>query len=822
MITRTPREARTAWRDVSDDPAELSVSVLASYTADQLVPYLGIALHDVGLPARCHVGPFDQIVRQCLDDDGETATARPDVLVVSPRFEELADSPQWTSDLVDLADAAAATVGRWAGALLFVLPALPAVVGMADNAAAIAAREAVRTRLAGRPNVLLADLDDAVRELGERDAHHPTMFALAKVPYTEELFSRLGTRLARALAVRHGVVCRGVLIDVEGLTHAAALRDPVRALHRAGVRLAVRTGGDDAVWSRLAADCPELVEHCEPVAAGFVPITTDPDRHRRFGGILLGPRPEQWAAELRATTVFDRPAPPGRRVAAAVPVPAATAPVGLDDFVTSLNVQVAVTPGASRLAAVAEVVSRAKDFTLANDRTEAELAAFDGDLLAVTVTDRFGDHGVSGAVAVRWAGGTGTVEVFSLSCPVLGRRVEDAVLADLVRRATERGCTDLVFRFHETPHNGVATAFLRAARPAGVTVHALTWADPSPAPTGVAFGIVGFGHALPEASDVPTQAPSYTAELDRVRGWGYRRFHRAPDGVGLTDLAAEAGARALAEAGVDPAEVDLVVLAIADLAEYLYWDPAAATQARLGATNAEAVLVNQACGGGVAAFDLAAGKFAVHPAYRTALVVGANRVVDPYWNRMEINTSVYSDGAAAAVLRRDHGTCRWLATEVISDGTYADFMRMEVGAGAHPFVAGDAEQPHVRNPQDRLDDFFGGDVRRMFGFVSMIRDRAREVVDRACARAGVSRSDLRKVLHFNDNLRQLTDFAKDVGVALADTNVETALDHGHVGCADQLLALSRLMADGELAPGDLVALTSTSSGMHWMCTLLRI
>jgi 3-oxoacyl-[acyl-carrier-protein] synthase-3 len=147
-------------------------------------------------------------------------------------------------------------------------------------------------------------------------------------------------------------------------------------------------------------------------------------------------------------------------------------------------------------------------------------------------------------------------------------------------------------------------------------------------------------------------------------------------------------------------------------------------------------------------------------------------------------------------------------------------MRMEVGAGAHPFRDGD--QPGVRNPQDRLDDFFAGDVRRMFGFVSMIRERSREVVDRACASAGVARSELRKVLHFNDNARQLADLAKDLGVPLADTNIETALDHGHVGCADQLLALSRLMAEGELAPGDLVALTSTSSGMHWICTLLRV
>jgi len=242
----------------------------------------------------------------------------------------------------------------------------------------------------------------------------------------------------------------------------------------------------------------------------------------------------------------------------------------------------------------------------------------------------------------------------------------------------------------------------------------------------------------------------------------------------------------------------------------------------LGAHAAEALLVNQACGGGVAAFDIVAGKFAAHPDYRTALVIGANRVCEPYWNRMEINTSVYSDGAAAAVIRRDHGTCRWLATEIITDGTYADFMRMDVGGAARPFAPGDPEAARVRSPFDRLDDFFQGDVRRMYQFVATIRRRNREVVAAACERAGVAPGDIRRVLHFNDNVKQLTELAGDLGVPVERTNRDVATEYAHVGCADQLLSLERLLAEGVLAGGDLVALTSTGSGMHWICTLLQV
>jgi 3-oxoacyl-[acyl-carrier-protein] synthase-3 len=263
------------------------------------------------------------------------------------------------------------------------------------------------------------------------------------------------------------------------------------------------------------------------------------------------------------------------------------------------------------------------------------------------------------------------------------------------------------------------------------------------------------------------------------------------------------------------------VLAISDLAEYLYWDPAAATQARLGAHNAEAVLVNQACSGGVASFDVVAGKLAAHAEYRTALVIGANRVCEAYWNRMEINTSIFSDGAAAAVVRRDEPSCRWLSTKIISDGTYADFMRMEVGGTSRPFAAGNDAVP-VRSPSDRLDEFFEGDVRRMFEFVASIRARNRQVVEAACDHAGIGLDEIDRVIHFNDNAKQFAELAKDIGIPIERTNVELALEHAHIGCADQLFGLEQHLSAGDVSSGDVVALTSNSSGMHWACTLLEV
>jgi 3-oxoacyl-[acyl-carrier-protein] synthase III len=338
----------------------------------------------------------------------------------------------------------------------------------------------------------------------------------------------------------------------------------------------------------------------------------------------------------------------------------------------------------------------------------------------------------------------------------------------------------------------------------------------------VSFGIVAIDHVLGEARSVDEAAARYTRDVERIREWGYRAFHRADDEAGLTDLATAAGSAALQRAGVAAGDVDLLVLAIPDIAEYLYWDAAAACQARLGVHRAEAALLNQACSGGVLAFDFVAGKFGTHPEYQVALIVAANRVCEDYRNRMDSDTSVASDGAAAAVAVRDHDKCRWLVTEVMSDGRYADFCRLPRGGSARPFSAACPDSGALTSPFDRMQEHFGTDVRTMLEFARRIRSNNREVVERACARAGTTIDEIRRVLHVNDNRRALTTLAADLGVRLEDTNLEVAMAHGHFGTADQIFGLGKLLDEGSLEADDLVALTSTGTGMHWGCTLLRI
>ncbi|GHJ15477.1 3-oxoacyl-[acyl-carrier-protein] synthase III C-terminal domain-containing protein [Micromonospora sp. AKA38] len=336
----------------------------------------------------------------------------------------------------------------------------------------------------------------------------------------------------------------------------------------------------------------------------------------------------------------------------------------------------------------------------------------------------------------------------------------------------------------------------------------------------MSFGLVSFGEALGDPAPVADVVGEYTDDVQRVLGYGYRQVHRAAPAVGVTDLAERAARRALDAAALPAAELDLLVLAVTDVTEHLYWDAAAELAHRLGLVDAEAVLLTQACTTGVLSLDTVAGRFATHPGYATALVVAANRTCEAYWNRMDTQPMVFSDGAVATVARRGHPRLRWLATEAVTDGRYAGFHRLDSGGAATPF--GPGGDPPAALDGWHVMEFFDYDAEQFAQFARELDERAVRVTERACARAGVAVADLARLILVGDNERAMASLAEAHGVPLARTNRELAAEHGHLGAADQLFGLSRLLAAGELVEGDRVALISLGRGMHWACTIVAV
>ncbi|WP_225829079.1 3-oxoacyl-ACP synthase III family protein [Streptomyces naphthomycinicus] len=335
------------------------------------------------------------------------------------------------------------------------------------------------------------------------------------------------------------------------------------------------------------------------------------------------------------------------------------------------------------------------------------------------------------------------------------------------------------------------------------------------------FGVLALAHALGDPRDVAATAADHVDDPDRVLLWGYRGYHRAPEGTTSTALAARAAEKALAKAGVDPRDLDLVVVADSSVPEYLLWDTSAAVARAIGAGTTPTLLLGQGCASGVTAFQQIAGTFATRTDAETILLVAVNQVSEAHTNRMRFNTLLGSDGAAAAVLRRGHGRLRWLATEQLTDPAYADFYRVEYGGATAPHAPDGTGNLDI-DPLSLVYRHFRREPEHLAKFVRTLNSRVRTVFEDACDDAGVDPGQVKRFLFLNDNQDSLADVAKAVGVPLDRTNAELAKDLGHCGGADQLICLDMLLERGELAEGDVVALAGLSIGMHWYCTLLAV
>ncbi|KZE71025.1 hypothetical protein AV545_19530 [Paenibacillus jamilae] len=336
------------------------------------------------------------------------------------------------------------------------------------------------------------------------------------------------------------------------------------------------------------------------------------------------------------------------------------------------------------------------------------------------------------------------------------------------------------------------------------------------------YGIRGFGQALGQKRKVEDEVHKYTSNIDKVKKWGYEYFYAAAPEVSQTDLAFQAAEEALNHAGITAEELDFIILAISEIPEYLYWDPACELQHRLGAHSSEAILFNQACSGGLMAFDTAAGKFAIHPDYQYGLVVTSNRNSEEYRNRVTYNSCFHSDGASAAVVQREHPHCRWVSTKIWSDGTYAPLFRYDWGGSTEPFNPVNLQHIHSFSPLAKVQDFFDADPVKLMEFIELLNKRIRLVTEQACEQEGIQLTEIRRIIYLHDNVKSMQEIAEIFEVDIDRTNAKLATQYGHMGVTDQLFDFKQYIESGELNRNDYVALIGIGNGMHWVCSLFQV
>jgi len=287
---------------------------------------------------------------------------------------------------------------------------------------------------------------------------------------------------------------------------------------------------------------------------------------------------------------------------------------------------------------------------------------------------------------------------------------------------------------------------------------------------------------------------------------GIKERHIAAEGVPSSDLAAEASRRALAEAGVDPAEIELVMVSTVT-PDRMFPSTACTLQQKLGTVNGAAFDLSAACSGFIYGLSLASGLIGIG-AMDKILVVGVetlSKIVD--WK--DRNTCVlFGDGAGAAVVIPCEPGRGVLSTSMGSDGSLGSLLELPGGGSLYP-----ATENTVNNRMHFIK-MKGNEV-----FKNAVR--AMETVAKdALEKANVASSDLSLLITHQANLRIIEATAKRLGVSM-DRVFVNLHKYGNTSAASVPMALDEARKEGRVGDNDLIALVAFGAGFTWGAAVLR-
>jgi len=282
----------------------------------------------------------------------------------------------------------------------------------------------------------------------------------------------------------------------------------------------------------------------------------------------------------------------------------------------------------------------------------------------------------------------------------------------------------------------------------------------------------------------------------------------APDGLNAAEMGASAGRQALERAGLEPDDVDILIISTATPDR---WLPSTACdcQALLGCNNAFAFDIMAACTGHIYALSMAEGYIAAGRG-EVALVIAAEKmsaIID--WE--DRTTAVlFGDGAGAAVLRPADGSGRGiLSSHMRSDGKLADLLYRPGGGAVDPLSQG------VLDEGRHLMKMHGREV-----FKNAVRHMA-EACDLALEKAGMTADDIDLLVPHQANIRIIEATAKYAGIPMDKVYVNVNR-YGNMSSATIPIALDETIEQGLVGPGSKILTVAFGAGLTWGAMTLRL
>jgi 3-oxoacyl-[acyl-carrier-protein] synthase-3 len=319
--------------------------------------------------------------------------------------------------------------------------------------------------------------------------------------------------------------------------------------------------------------------------------------------------------------------------------------------------------------------------------------------------------------------------------------------------------------------------------------------------------ILGTGSYVPERVMTNADLERLVATSDTwiVERTGIRERRIAAPGEACSDLATHAAARALASAGIAPADLDLILVATCT-GDSPMPSTACLIQHRLGAVHAAACDLSAACTGFVYALSVADAY--IKTGTRYVLVIGSE-VMSSIMDWTDRSTCIlFGDGAGAAVLGPSDDERGILTSHLHSDGRLGDLICVPGGGSCFP--------PSEKMLSERLQylKMKGNETFKVA--VKMLEEVARE----ALAATGLSVEALNLYVPHQANIRIIKAVADRLKLPM--DKVFLNLDrYGNTSAASIPLALDEAVRSGRLRHGDVVMVSAFGGGLTWAASVIR-
>ncbi len=321
--------------------------------------------------------------------------------------------------------------------------------------------------------------------------------------------------------------------------------------------------------------------------------------------------------------------------------------------------------------------------------------------------------------------------------------------------------------------------------------------------------VLSTGSYLPEkriGNDDLTQFPREAIPLIAEKT-GVRNRRVAAEDECTSDLAVRAARKCLEKEGIDPVQVEGIILATSSPDRM---QPATATRVQhlLGAGKAFALDINSVCSGSTFGIALADGLIRSGQADRILLI--AAEVYSRILNPKDYTTfPFFGDGAGAVLLAAGtRGQGGILRSRLRTDGAGSDMICVPAGGTQLPFG-------RMTNPRSAFFRMRGADV---FSFAV---EKVPEIIRKLLADAGVAISAIRCFVCHQANANIIYRIAEILDVP-ADRFFMNISDYGNTAGASVLIALDEALAAGIIRRGDLVVTVAFGGGLSWGANLIQI